>query len=174
MPKKSTAARQANAARRSQTAAKSQNVALVRVPSNGGASATPDVAVTHTERAPRSATVKPSAKNVSTTPATRPAANAPKAATTADRPATSARPAAKPTPAKPTPAKPASAPQPQSTYATREQEKRVARAKEMRRVRQASVVTAEHYRYVIRDLRMTGILAAAMFTVIIVLHFVLG
>ena len=54
------------------------------------------------------------------------------------------------------------------------QEKRIARAKEMRRVRSANVVTPEHYRYVIRDLRMTGILAALMFTVIIVLHFVLS
>ena len=41
-------------------------------------------------------------------------------------------------------------------------------------MRAANVVTPEHYRYVIRDLRMTGILAAAMFAVIVVLHFVLG
>ncbi|HKW23439.1 MAG TPA: hypothetical protein VJO13_18805, partial [Ktedonobacterales bacterium] len=60
------------------------------------------------------------------------------------------------------------------THASREQERRVARAKEMRRIREANMVTAEHYRYVLLDLRLTGILAALMFTVIIVLHFVLS
>jgi hypothetical protein len=44
----------------------------------------------------------------------------------------------------------------------------------MRRIREANMVTAEHYRYVLHDLRLTGILAALMFTVIIVLHFVLS
>jgi hypothetical protein len=44
----------------------------------------------------------------------------------------------------------------------------------MRRIRVANMVTAEHYRYVLHDLRLTGILAAVMFAVIIVLHFVLG
>jgi hypothetical protein len=44
----------------------------------------------------------------------------------------------------------------------------------MRRIREANMVTPEHYRYVIQDLRLTGILAAVMFGVIIVLHFVLG
>jgi hypothetical protein len=61
-----------------------------------------------------------------------------------------------------------------NSYAAREQEKRVARAREMRRMRTANVVTAEHYRYVLRDLRLTGVLAAAMFSVIVILHFVLG
>ena len=44
----------------------------------------------------------------------------------------------------------------------------------MRRIRNANVVTPEHYRYVMRDLRMTAILAVAMFAVIIILHFVLA
>jgi hypothetical protein len=82
---------------------------------------------------------------------------------TATRPATTnAKPGAK------------AATPPQSAHASREQERRVARAKEMRRIREANMVTAEHYRYVLHDLRLTGILAALMFTVIIVLHFVLS
>jgi hypothetical protein len=158
MPKKSTAAHKAQAARRSQAAARSQNVALVRTSGATGvetASSTPDTPVTS---AP-----KPSAPAASTP---RASSSAPKSAgrtATATRPATTnVKPGAK-----------QAAPS-QGAYASREQERRVARAKEMRRIREANMVTAEHYRYVLHDLRLTGILAAAMFTVIIVLHFVLG
>jgi hypothetical protein len=40
--------------------------------------------------------------------------------------------------------------------------------------RAASLITAEHYAYVLRDLRFIAILAAIMFAVIIILHFVPG
>ena len=165
MPKKSTVARQAHAARRSQTAARSQNVALVRAPGVGVSSDTSTADPVAASSSTTSATTEKSASSVATAPASRPASSASKSATrtaTAARPATSAKPAAKPVAAS------------QGQHAVREQEKRVARAREMRRVRQANVVTAEHYRYVIHDLRLTGILAAAMFAVIVVLHFVLG
>jgi hypothetical protein len=39
--------------------------------------------------------------------------------------------------------------------------------------RQANLVSAEHYRYVLKDLRLIGILAAIMFSVIIALTFIL-
>jgi hypothetical protein len=51
---------------------------------------------------------------------------------------------------------------------------KVARAREMQRARAANLITPEHYAYVKNDLRLTAILAAVMFSVIIILHFVLG
>lgn len=39
--------------------------------------------------------------------------------------------------------------------------------------RQANLVSAEHYRYVLKDLRLIGILAAVMFSAIIALTFIL-
>ncbi|HEY7348558.1 MAG TPA: hypothetical protein VH599_09620 [Ktedonobacterales bacterium] len=39
--------------------------------------------------------------------------------------------------------------------------------------RQANLVSAEHYRYVLKDLRLIGILAAVMFSIIIALTFIL-
>ena len=160
MPKKSTAAHKAQAARRSQAAARSQNVALVRAP---GATGVETATTSAAPATPVTSAPKPSASAASTP---RASSSAPKSAgrtATATRPATTnAKPGAKP------------ATPPQGAYASREQERRVARAKEMRRIREANMVTAEHYRYVLHDLRLTGILAAAMFTVIIVLHFVLG
>lgn len=39
--------------------------------------------------------------------------------------------------------------------------------------RQANLVSAEHYRYVLKDLRLIGILAAIMFSTIIALTFIL-
>src|SRR5690348_4528894 len=39
--------------------------------------------------------------------------------------------------------------------------------------RQANLVTAEHYRYVLKDLRMTGVLAFLMFAALIALTFIL-
>lgn len=188
MPKKSTTARQAHAARRSpttarpsQTAARSQNVSLVRAPNaespaTDAASETPETPVTPaTPAAPATS----AADNVVTS--SRPATPA-KSTAGAARTTTATRPTAKATPksaastATATAAKPApkAAAQPQGAHAAREQERRIARAKEMRRIRNANVVTPEHYRYVIHDLRMTAILAFAMFAVIIILHFVLA
>ncbi len=39
--------------------------------------------------------------------------------------------------------------------------------------RQANLVTAEHYRYVLKDLRLIGILAFCAFSILIALTFVL-
>jgi len=50
----------------------------------------------------------------------------------------------------------------------------MARARETQRARAANLIVPENYKYVVHDLRLTGILAALMFAVIIVLHFVLG
>ena len=192
MPKKSTTARQAHAARRSQTTARpsqgnarSQHVELVRPPTaqTPAADATVSASDTPVTKTPPTAP-KPTtsaAERVKTS--TQPAAHAKSAASatrtaTATRPAAGARPAAKAATPSATKSATASAPkpaaQPQGAHAVREQERRIARAKEMRRIRNANVVTAEHFRYVIQDLRMTAILAVAMFTVIIILHFVLS
>ena len=191
MPKKSTTARQAHAARRSQTTARpsqpttrSQNVSLVRAPNAEtpatDTAASTTVETTETPATPTTqATPKTSAADKAVT-SSQPATSAAKSTTGAARTATATRPAskaaAKPATPASTAAKPAAKPaaQPQGSHAVREQERRIARAKEMRRIRNANVVTPEHYRYVIHDLRMTAILAIAMFAVIIVLHFVLG
>jgi hypothetical protein len=50
----------------------------------------------------------------------------------------------------------------------------MARAQATQRVRRANLISAENYAYVLHDLRLTGILAAVMFAVLIVLHFILG
>lgn len=139
-------------------------MALIRAPGGeASSSGTPDAAVTTSAEKKASPNATPS-----TSAARRPVsgANTATRATTTTRPATSAKSVARTAP------KPAAAPQ--TAYSSREQERRIARAKEMRRVRQANVVTPEHYRYVMRDLRLTGILAGAMFAVIVVLHFVLS
>lgn len=39
--------------------------------------------------------------------------------------------------------------------------------------RQANLVTAEHYRYVLKDLRLIGVLAACAFSILIALTFIL-
>jgi len=61
-----------------------------------------------------------------------------------------------------------------NVQASRTQANRVARAQATQRARAANLISAEHYTYVLHDLRLTGILAAAMVLVIIILHFVLG
>jgi hypothetical protein len=63
---------------------------------------------------------------------------------------------------------------PTATGAARTQASRVARAQATQRARTANLISAENYAYVLNDLRLTGMLAAAMFLVIIILHFVLG
>jgi hypothetical protein len=82
-------------------------------------------------------------------------------AVTTSKPAPVAKPAARTAPAtKPT--------------GGREQAARMARARATQRARAANLIIPENYKYVIHDLRLTGILAALMFAVIVVLHFVLG
>ncbi len=66
----------------------------------------------------------------------------------------------------------------ESTAASRQQSARaqavrVARARAAQRVRVANMITPEHYSYVLGDLKLIGSLAAAMFAVIIILHFAL-
>jgi hypothetical protein len=169
MPKKSSATRKAQATRRvQQPAPKSQNVMLVRagndaVPVTPTDSAAPSA---DTSAAAASAHSSPAAQTAQTAQPTRSAGSTSRATATATRPVAATKSAAKPAP------RPAATPT--NSYASRDQERRVARAREMRRVRAANAVTAEHYRYVISDLRLTAILAAVMFAVIIVLHFVLS
>jgi hypothetical protein len=54
------------------------------------------------------------------------------------------------------------------------QANRIARAQATKSARAAHLISAENYAYVINDLKLTGVLAGAMFLVIIVLHFILG
>jgi hypothetical protein len=50
---------------------------------------------------------------------------------------------------------------------------RVARAQASQRARAAGQVSPEQYSYVRNDLRLIGILAAAMFLFMVILHFLL-
>ncbi len=54
------------------------------------------------------------------------------------------------------------------------QSARIARARATQQARNANLITPEHYAYVRNDVRLTGILAAAMFAAIVVLRFILG
>lgn len=148
MAKKSTTARQANAARRPQTAAKAPDVALVRTPKS--------------ESAPSAAA---SSSGGSRQPFA--VADKPKAAVPVERP--------KALPA-PKPAKPAAA-SAESVVARQQAAKaqsvRIERARTAQRARTANLITPTHYAYVLKDLRLIGVLAVMMFAVIIILHFVL-
>lgn len=87
---------------------------------------------------------------------------------------------------KPAPQKPA-APQPTASAAsaasaarrpapptgTREQNQRLARARATQRARQANLISAEHYSYVLGDLKLVVALALSAFIVLIALTFVL-
>lgn len=161
MAKKSTATRQANAARRSQTTAKS-GATLVRTQlrETGEAQEAPEA-----KEATSSTTAK-QPKPASNTAAAASAAK-PRVAPAVERP----RVLEAPKTAKPAP-KPEAAPTRQPN--TRTQASRVARARATQRARTANIITPEHYAYVLKDLRLIAALAIAMFTVIIILHFVLG
>ncbi len=92
-----------------------------------------------------------------------------------DVPAASTKPAAKAT----TPAKVASAPAPAAPAtkpapaASKRQDTRVARARATQRARQAGLISAENYAYVIGDLKLVLGLAIGAFAILIVLTFVL-
>ena len=148
MAKKSTAARQANAARRPQTAAKAPDVALVRAPKTD--------ATTGSTAAPSEA-ARPSFA----------VANKPKAVVSAERPKALAAP-------KPTRPAAASA---ESVVARQQAAKaqavRIERARSAQRARSANQISPMHYTYVLKDLRLIAALAVVMFTVIVILHFVL-
>src|SRR5262249_28241562 len=172
MAKKSTATRQAHAARRPQTTAKQASVALVRTPR-------PDSSTTSTSSSTSSA--KPAARTTAprTTAPRTPAVEHPKsnaksggsAPTTRPRPpeltTAAAKPATKPSP------QPAAQPGARSTASAARQQQmakaqaaRVARARATQRARTATTIAPEHYSYVIKDLKLIGALATAMFTVI--------
>lgn len=157
MAKKSTAARHNNAARRPQTTAKTAGVTLVRTPKETG----PEKAGAGTavERSPE--TQAASAGTQEKKPQTASSAIAPRSRAP-EAPKAAAKPAPKPESAQ-------SKPQPNRVQAAR-----VARARATQRARIANMITPEHYSYVLNDLRLIASLAAAMFVVIIVLHFVLG
>ncbi len=139
----------------------------------------------------------PSAANIvaETQPAThavaRPAAVAAPAARPTERKTAVAEKPATPKPVAPKPAalKPASAaekpaaPKPAASVApaaqkpvstaSREQNQRLARARATQRARQANLISAENYSYVLGDLKLVVALAATAFIVLIALTFVL-
>lgn len=107
----------------------------------------------------KSKTSAPKAKAASGAlkPAERPATPA------AKRPGTTTKPAAQPTRALPA-----------SQRAGRPGQRPTARPGQRLAVgRQANLVSAEHYRYVLKDLRLIGILAACAFSILIALTFIL-
>lgn len=146
-------------------------------------------------RAPRSAPSEtPSAANIvaETTPvapARQPAAGpAPSARPTERKAAVGERPAppkpATPQPAAPQPAAPQSAAPRPATSATpaarkpaptptREQNQRLVRARATQRARQANLISAEHYSYVLGDLKLVLALAISALVILIALTFVL-
>ncbi len=156
MPKKSPA-RHAPAQQRPQP--KKKDVVLVR-----STSATQVVEDDAAEAvvAGKTETIKTAAPKTRPTSATgKPAAGA--ASTTAKRPATTAKPGAQGTRALAT-----------SKRAIRSGQRAALRnAQRLGVGRQANLVTAEHYRYVLKDLRLIGILAFCAFAILIALTFIL-
>lgn len=153
MAKKSTAARQGHTSRRPQTTAKPAEVTLVRTPKTSDTSNATNT--THAVAASADATP----------PTSTPARSAKASAATVERPrAPEVGRVAKPAP------KVDSAVRQQ---AAKTQANRIARARAMQQARTANLITPEHYSYVLGDLKFIGVLAALMFIIIIVLHFVL-
>lgn len=127
------------------------------------------------------------AKSASSSGAARPVAPKPAAAATVRRGAVAERPAATATSPAPKPAapkaaapKPAAAapkpaaPRPQATaISTREQNQRLARARATQRARQANLISAESYSYVLGDLKLIVGLALSALIVLVALTFVL-
>ncbi len=137
------------------------------------------------------------AKSASSSGAARPVAPKPAAAATARRAAVAERPAAtatSPAPKPPAPKPPApkpaapkaaapkpaaaapkpAAPRPQATaISTREQNQRLARARATQRARQANLISAESYSYVLGDLKLIVGLAVSALIVLVALTFVL-
>lgn len=107
-------------------------------------------------------------------PATAPAAAAlakPSAAAVASKPATAAPKPAAAKPAAPKPAAPTA--RPQANASTREQNQRLARARATQRARQANLISASNYSYVLGDLKLVVALAVSAFVILIALTFVL-
>lgn len=194
MAKKSAAPRHSKAAQRPTSTAKPASVRLVRPQGTtsaadqqhehasgahlvrpGAATATAPRAAasgTATLERPAPARVAPArvAPPVSKAPAAKPVA--PKPAPIAKAPAANTA-APKPAAAKPAPVAATAPRAAQPAAPARVSETRIQRATATRARRVESIVTPEHYGYVLKDLRLTFALALIMFTVIVVLHFVL-
>lgn len=120
------------------------------------------------------------ASDVDTATQANTAAPAPKpsaASVVRDTPAAPAKPAPKPAVAAP-PTKPAApaAKAPAATQAAasaKRQDTRIARARATQRARQAGMITAENYSYVLEDLKLVAILAACAVVILIALTFTL-
>lgn len=124
----------------------------------------------------------PSAANIvaepqTATPKAQPQRLAAAKPVSAEKPAAPKAVAPKPAAAKPAAAKPATsaaaAPARPSAGGAREQNQRVARARAVQRARQANLISAENYSYVLGDLKLVVALALSAFAVLIALTFVL-
>lgn len=188
MAKKSAAPRQTKAAQRPTSAAKPATVRLVRP--EGSSSATdsrsgqntsgaqlvrPGAATATVERAaPQRSTITRGTSATSTRPAPGPVAPAAPKAPTATPIAKAIAAAPTATAPKATPAVPKATPTaPKSTAPAKVAESRIQRAAAVRARRTESLVTPEHYSYVLKDLRLTFALALAFLVVLIALHFAL-
>jgi hypothetical protein len=160
---KKSAARNSGAARRPQTTVKHpvRQVTLVRTPEMVAAGAAGAASAT-----PATENVTPSGSASATTGARIAAKPATGSAARVATPTKAATPAPKPAAR---PSAPATSPAPRGAQASR-----AARAQAVQRARTVHLISAENYSYVINDLKLTGILAAAMFFVILVLHFIIG
>jgi hypothetical protein len=152
-----------------------------RKPQTPGGAASSATLVRAPDAPPANPPQTPSASNVvadtpAATPAPRPAAAPaagasakPSAAAVAAKPAAPKSAAAKP--AAPKPAAPAA--RPQANTSTREQNQRLARARATQRARQANLISASNYSYVLGDLKLVVALAISAFVILIALTFVL-
>lgn len=83
------------------------------------------------------------------------------------------KPAPKPAPRPAAASAPAKAPAAAPATSGKRQDTRLARAKATQRARQAGMISAENYGYVLQDLKLVGILAACAVVALIVLTFTL-
>ncbi len=159
------------AAHKPQAPERASTATLVRAPGSAAPSESPSAANIVAETRPGA-------------PARQPAARpAPSARPTERKAAVAERPAP-PKPAAPQPTAPqAATPQPAASATpaarkpaptpTREQNQRLARARATQRARQANLISAEHYSYVLGDLKLVLALALSALVVLIALTFVL-
>ena len=147
------------AARKPQAPERMSTATLVRSPD----APTPSAANIVAEPQPAA----PKAQPAQPAPAAAKSASAPAAAKAPAKPAATPKPAARPAPSAATPAaKPA-------TASSREQNQRIARARAVQRARQANLISAESYSYVLGDLKLVVALAVSAFVVLSALTFVL-
>lgn len=166
MAKKSAPSRPA--VRKPVATGKQTTVALVRASrSENGTSSQPASTTSKSDGAPTAA--PRAAKTVtSAQSAPKPASSKPVVVAPAERPRVPEVKAPRPTPAP----KVATG-TPRQTQISRAQATRVARARAVQHARAAHAIAPEQYGYVLNDLRLIIALAISMFTIILVLHFVL-